>query len=991
MSQTNIFTIPSDQNFVEALARGILNKVGGAPHALAQVTVLLPTRRACRSLREAFLRLSDGKPMLLPQMMPLGDVDEDDLALSTSGTAYSLDLAPAMGSLKRTVLLARYVMKMDSGTSPDQAVRLAEELANLLDQVHTEGLDLAKLPGLVQDKELSLHWEKTVKFLSIIGETWPQVLAAQGLLDSAKRRDKVLRARAQSWARNPPQGLLIAAGSTGTIPATADLLHIIAHSPLGNVVLPGLDNHAHDDVWANIEPSHPQFGMAQLLKKLGVDRTDVKLWDGVQDSHTQRATVLNRALVPASATHLWRGDALNDDVLDQGLDGLERVDCPGPREEAQTIALILRQALNTPDQTSALITPDRQLARRVSVELTRWGVDVDDSAGQPLDQTPPGAFFNLVSEMVADQFHPVSLLACLKHPLAAGGFAPHQMRYQVRALEAICLRGPRPEEGLAGLEAKFRVFNNDADTYAQTSLKKMGLKPTHARNILAMLQEVSTPFSNLLKNTKSCPCDLLTAHVKLCEALARTDSAQDERHLWAGDAGDALSTFIAEAHEALLSLGPISPEQYPALIKALMMGRAVRPQFGKHPRVFIWGPLEARLQRTDITVLGGLNEGTWPGDVEASPWMSRPMMQAFGLGMPERRVGLSAHDFVQAASSPKVYLTRSERSGSSPQVPSRWLVRLNTLLGDRALTSQGQWLDWAKQLTQPDGPPRPCKAPKPTPPVSARPKRLSVTAIEKWMRDPYAIYAGRILNLQPLDDIDADASAADKGNVIHLVLERFVTENMDSLPDDPVTDLLRIGEEVFREKIASPGVRAFWWPRFKRIAAWFVDFEIKRRTNGLKPALIEERGQIDLNDFTLSAQVDRMDLDSGGGLVILDYKTGQAPSTRLVNSGLTPQLPLEGVIALRGGFKNLKHATSLSGMMYVRLTGGRVAGEEKPIGLEGDEAMQKAEEGLRKLIGKFQLQDTPYLSRPRPMFESRFGDYDHLARVKEWTGEGDTA
>ena len=454
MSKPNVFTTPSEQAFVEALARGILDQVGDTPQKLARVTVLLPTRRACRTLRESFLRLCDGKPMLLPKMLPLGDVDEDDLALQTSGTEYSLNLAPAIGGLKRVAQLARYVTKMDEDTTPDQAVRLAEELALLLDQVHTEGLDFADLSGLVEDEELSLHWEKTVTFLSIIGDTWPEVLKANGVLDSAQRRDLVLRARAKSWAHTPPQGPVIAAGSTGTIPATAELLQVIANLPEGAVVLPGLDTQAHADVWANLDPSHPQFGMAKLLVKLGLDRHEVGLWRGAKEGQSQRQRILNKALVPASATHLWRDEVLDANDVVAALDGLVRIDCPAPREEAQTIALLLRQALNDPQKTSALITPDRQLARRVSVELARWNIDVDDSAGQPLDQTPPGAFFNLVANMAADHFHPVSLLACLKHPLAAGGLSPQQIRFQVRALEAICLRGPRPGQGLAGLEAR---------------------------------------------------------------------------------------------------------------------------------------------------------------------------------------------------------------------------------------------------------------------------------------------------------------------------------------------------------------------------------------------------------------------------------------------------------------------------------------------------------------------------------------------------------
>lgn len=1002
-ARPTLYTIPPGETFVDALAQGILAQVGGAPEKLARVRVLLPTRRACRSLREAFLRLSGGKPMLLPQMTPLGDVDEDGLILEGADIDDALELPPAIGAMKRQALLANYVLKMDeatdSATTPEQAVRLAGELAKLVDQVHTEGLDLSNLPGLVRDENLSSHWQKTVTFLSIVGETWPAVLAAHGGLDPAARRDQLLRGRARAWAAAPPAGPVIAAGSTGTIPATADLLGVVARLPQGCVVLPGLDTEAPDAVWDALDPTHPQYGMAQLLDKMGAARGDVALWPACNETPNPRRALIGLSLVPAEATGLWRDEAASEDLAG-ALEGLTRIDCPGPREEAATIALILRGALEDPDKhpgrTAALITPDRGLARRVAVELRRWGVEVDDSAGLPLDQTPPGAFFNLVADLAAEQFHPVAVLAALKHPLAAGGRAPAQLRQSVRALEAACLRGPRPGEGLGGLSERLRVFlRNEHD---RRRFQRQGFSEAQVRGALAMLKDLVEPLAQALAGREPvAPADLLKQHAATAEALARTDAPEDERRLWAGDAGEALSGFVAEAFEALAHLGPIRPEQYPALIKALMANRPVRPRYALHPRVHIWGLLEARLQRADVVVLGGLNEGAWPSEPDPSPWMSRPMMHAFGLPLPERRVGLSAHDFVQAVCAPTVYLTRSERAEGSPQVPSRWLTRLDTLLGEQHRPAPDvTWPAWAESLTRADGPARPWDAPEPRPPLAARPDRLSVTAIEKLIRDPYSIYAQRILRLDPLDDIDADASAADKGTVVHEALERFVRETLDAWPDDALDKLVAIGDIVFREEIASPGVRAFWWPRFLRIARWFVGFDAERRARGLRPALIEGKGETDIpglrTTFTLTAKADRLDLDPAGGLAILDYKTGQPPSLKQVETGLAPQLPLEGLIAGRGGFEGLGDIAGVAEMLYVHLSGGRVPGKAVPIKLDGDEAVQHALEGLTKLVHKYEDENTPYLSRPRVQFESRYGDYDHLARVKEWRagdGEGD--
>lgn len=1003
MSGAKVYTIASDKSFVDELAKGILAQVGTAPEALAQVKVLLPTRRACRALRDAFLRVSDGAPLLLPQMLPLGDVDEEDLALehanlSTAGIDDALALPPAISATKRIVLLARLVMAKDSDTTPDQAVRLAGELAQLVDQVHTEGLDLNRLADLVVRDDLSKHWQKTVDFLQILGTLWPALLDQMGHIDPAQRRDALLRARAKAWQLNPPQTPIIAAGSTGTIPATAELLQVVANLPQGALVLPGLDQHTDDDVWANLDATHPQYGMAQLLHKIGLERAQVLPWnkdpDQAQEDHIHpRTALLHMALAPAEATHLWQSA---EPISPQALEGVVRLDAPSPREEATAIALILRRTLQTPHKTAALITPDRSLARRVTVELGRWGVDVDDSAGTPLDQTPPGAFFNLLGDMAAGGFQPIDLLACLKHPLASGeaiGLDSVGLRSAVRALEIALLRGPRPGEGLKGLEDLHRVFLHDER--AASRFARHGLAQKDIRTVIQLLRDQVEPFAQALQNPQANAAQLLRLHADVAVKL----SQGQERSLWASEAGEALSTFVAEAFEALAALDPLPGDLYPALIQALMAGRAVRPRYARHPRLFIWGPLEARLQHADEVVLGGLNEGSWPPETDASPWMSRPMMRQFGLPLPERRIGLSAHDFVQAFSASKIYLTRSERSGGSPQVPSRWLVRMKTLLAnDEALREPGDenWLAWADALTRAGGPAQPIKPPCPKPPVTARPIRLSVTQVETWIRDPYAIYARKILRLEPLDDIEADPGAADRGIVVHKALERFIKAHMEALPEDDdvaEAELVKIGAQVFDEYIANPGVRAFWWPRFKRIAAWFIDFERQRRTAGFVPVLIEQSGQIDIDGltgpFTLTCQADRIDRDGAGGLTLIDYKTGQPPSTPQVECGLTPQLPLEAVIAQGGGFKDLKSNADISGLLYVRLSGGRVAGEQKPIKLDANQATQDAYERLVQMVHKYGDAETPYLSHPRPMFQSRFGDFNHLARVKEWSAGGE--
>ena len=889
----NVFTIPSGMPFVDVLAAGIRDRWGGDPASLARVTILVPTRRARRSLSEAFLRHSGGRPLLLPRMIALGDLDEEDILFAGGwqpepGTPAgdSLGVPGAVSGLRRQLLLTRLVLARPGGTSPDQAANLGLELARLLDQVHTERLTFDGLEGLAPDA-FAEHWQQTLEFLKILTHEWPKVLADEQALDAADHRNRLFDAQARAWDKNPPRDPVIAAGSTGSIPATADLLGVIARLPEGQVVLPGLDQEATPDAWAALEDHHSQFGMARLLDHLDIRREDVKLWQapGFDVQPSPRARLINRALAPAGAD---APPSLDAKEMKKALAGATRIDCPSPREEALVIGLIMRRALETPEKTAALVTPDRNLARRVAAELARWDIDIDDSAGQPLAQTPTGAFLRLTTRMVADRLAPVSLLAALKHPMAAGGMVPGAFRARVRDLEVGVLRGPRPASGLKGLAAALRAAR--------------GLDKKTARDLGAFLKKLNGiigPFAKVMEGKPARLSDMLAAHVTMAEALAADDRKDGPARLWTRDAGEAGANFVAEMLDAGRDLGAITAAEYPAFLETLMAGRFVRPRHGRHPRLFIWGLLEARLQQADVMVLGGLNENTWPAEAKASPWMSRPMLKQFGLAPPERLTGLQAHDFVQAFSAPVVFLTRSERVDGTPQVPSRWLLRLDNHLErlgvEGGFKASDPWLDWAESLDSPKKS-RQVAEPRPAPPPDARPRTLSVTRIETWIRDPYAIYARHILGLRPLDPVDAEPGAAERGTIVHEALERFQETYPDALPGDAERRLLAIGREVFDKRLAHPGVRAFWWPRFQRVARWFVAYERDRRGAGYKTVGNEVDGRLDIpvpaGTFTLTARADRIDRRADIGLSIIDYKTGSAPTAPQVETGITPQLSL---------------------------------------------------------------------------------------------------
>jgi len=1000
-----LYSIAPERSFVDALARGLLARAGGEPLSLAAPLILLPTRRAGRALREAFLRQSDGQALILPRMRPIGDVDEDELALGEGLVGESLtdefaegagetalELPPAIPELRRRLLLAGKLMEQSAGAlGAEHAAWLAVELARFLDRVQTERLPFAGLRDFVPE-DYAEHWQTVLAFLSVLADDWPAMLAAEGALDPAARRNAALEALSDEWRASPPGHPVIAAGSTGSIPATADLLAVVAGLPEGAVVLPGLDRHLDDAAWALVgdDPGHPQHGLARLLARLGADREMVADWPDGEAAAAMtpaRSRLVSAALAPAAATDGWRD--LAGQGLEDGLKDVARLDALNPREEAGAIALVMREALEAPGRTAALVTPDRSLARRVAAALGRWGLEVDDSAGVPLGASPPGAFLRLTADLAAADAAPVPLLAALKHPLAAGGLARPTFLANVRLLERAVLRGPRPAPGFKGLQSAFQ--HAQVDRYRKVDVSALKTLSTWVDDLAGAV----APLAAAMAMPRATLPELLQAHIAAAEALAASDAQEGAARLWAGDAGEAAAGFVSELFQAAGEFAPVAPAEYPALLAALMAGRVVRPRHGAHPRLFIWGLLEARLQRADVMILGGLNEGVWPPEAVADPWMSRPMQARFGLPLPERRTGLTAHDFVQAMGAETVVLTRAARLEGAPTVPSRWLARIEAVLhaiqgtdplGEDASPWPGSTLlDWARALDEPEKRVE-VAPPAPRPPVAARPRRLSVTQIEMLMRDPYALYARKILRLDALDPIDADPGAAERGQFIHQALEAFVRDCPDAMPDDAYARLLEIGRRTFGPALDHPGVWAFWWPRFERIAGWFLERERERRA-AIAASAVEVKGERVIEGpagaFVLNATADRVDRLADGSLAILDYKTGSVPSKKELAAGFAPQLPLEAAIAQAGGFDGVP-AGAVAELAFWRLGGGDPPGEIKPVADPATLADQ-ALAGLTGLIAKFDDPATPYHAIPRPEFAPRYNDYDHLERAAEWS------
>jgi ATP-dependent helicase/nuclease subunit B len=649
----------------------------------------------------------------------------------------------------------------------------------------------------------------------------------------------------------------------------------------------------------------------------------------------------------------------------------------------------------------------------VMASLTRWNLEFDDSGGDALMDTPAGVFARLAAEAAAKGLEPPTLLALLKHPLFRLGRAHGALTSAVEVLELALLRGTRPQSGSGGLARDFERFRGELAKLRRGEASSLHALERRARlrdseldqaqALIARLQTALLPLESL---SSSKPYDFAELALRHREALAALSSNQ---HGIAVVFEDRLGSALASAFDDLLGNAGatglmVQLGDYPDVFQTAFADRMVRRPESPRAHLHIFGQLEARLTESDRVILGGLVEGIWPPAPRIDPWLSRPMRHELGLDLPERRIGLSAHDFAQLLGTGEVILSHAAKVGGAPAVASRFLHRLEAVAGEeRWKTAKAlgeKYVRFAAELDRPDKV-EPVPQPAPKPPRETRPLKLSVTAIEDWLRDPYTIYARHILKLDPLDPVDMPLSAADRGSAIHDALGEFTQTFAATLPDDTVRALRDIGEKYFAPLMERPEARALWWPRFQRIAAWFAEWELARRGN-VDAIKAEIRGEIGIpldnaRTFTLSARADRIERRHDGRFAVLDYKTGQPPTGKQVRMGLSPQLTLEAAILREGGFDGIPADSSVGELVYVRLSGNNPPGEQRTLELKirpgdtpqpPDDAAKYARQELEKLIRKFENEDQAYTSLNLSMWANRYGTYDDLARIKEWSAAG---
>ncbi len=973
-----VFALPPGADFADGFAHGLNARAQtGAPERIAQVEVMVNTRRGLRAIEDALVGAAGGSA-LLPRLSLLSELGDDPLACP--------DLPPAIDPLRRQLRLTRLVevyLRKAEGAPVTAAPDLAEALGALLDELQEEGVDAADLDGLVAGElpeRAAAHWQGTLDFIDIVRKMWPAIRAEAeaGALDPKARQRLVIERLVADWAAAPPGHPVIAAGSTGSVTSTAELLAAIARLPQGAVVLPGFDSGIAPEIWRAIGPEHPMAPFRGLLEMLEMTPADVRPW-GDCLAETPRLRLLTQALRPAPVTDAWQREArVLAAEADAATAGLTLIEAATPRHEAAAIALTVRRALETPGERVALITPDAALARRVTAELGRYDVLPDDSLGQPLAQSPAGVFLRLVAEVAAEGAATVRLAALLQHPLMRPGLARADHLSLARRYEIKVLR-QRPQPGLPA--GKLPAWPEATEVEAAWRAR-----------IEQALAGLAAPLTSAASLSR-----VVAAHIAAAEALSR-ESEDLAPEVWKKSAGEKLYEVMSRLERHSGAHGDGAAEGYLALLGNLLARENLPPEAERpHPRVMIWGTQEARVQGADLVILGGLNDGIWPPAPRPDPWLSRPMRARLGLPSPDHDIGLSAHDFLQGAARDKVILSRSRKVDGAPTVASRWLIRLENLLGGlgegAALAGMRERGDVLLRLValvhQPEAPVARAPRPMPRPPVEARPRQLSVTQIETLIRDAYAIYAYKVLGLKPLDPLGRPPDFRERGMVIHRIMEKFARLVPGHLP--PASEaralLLQAADAVLAEDVPWPDTRRIWRARIGRFAEWFLAGEAGRRALG-QPEGLEVKGTLPLTtpagDFTLTARADRIDRLTGGGAAIFDYKAGAPPSEKQISLGFNQQLHLQAAILRHGGFTGLGVLEARSGA-YLGLTGSGEGGKEQAVAdlsAEVDAHMER----LEALIAAYDRAETAYVSRGQAEKQAFEGDYDHLARRGEWEG-----
>ena len=1021
-----VFTIAPGQDFIRTTIAALLDGTiidlpfAREPERLADLTIYVPTRRLRPIMEAAFAEALAPRPALLPRIRPLGEPG-DPLEKIAAGEAESailpgaakpipalqrrFELLPLIGAWRKGLreAIAEAGAEEAAPVPIRENLALAEALGRLIDEMRIAGIPLADLrsaaPPGYDPAKFDAYWAQSREFLRIAAEYWPDRLAALGAADAADVANSAVEAEANRLRESDSKAPILILGSTGSVIATARLMKAVSRLDHGAVVLPGLDLDLDERGWADIASekaslptrfAHPQAALKRTLTELGITRDHVRPLGIVSSPAKARERALSEALRPAETVDLWREARLRLDET-AAFSGLSVLQAADEREEALSVAILMRETLEDPAANVAFVTADRALARRVATELSRWGIEAADSAGESLAERPVGTFLKLFIR-AATRRDGASILAMLRHPFARLGFDGASLSALTDALEILVFRGRHFAPDCA-LSERVRHLGAREERHAHPAAKTI-LPEIRARlpELAGVLDREFAPF-----DPAGTPLPLADFAAGLLPALERLTSDEAGLSTLAGeaDSGDLvtlLREISAYAGECILT-----PPAAASAVDLLLSETTLPPARRGHARAAILGPLEARLISASRIIVGGLNEGVFPPIAEEDPFLNRTMRLDLGLQPPERRIGQSAHDFVMFAAQQQVILTRAARSGEQPALPSRFLRRLEAFAGKTMwaeLMARGaRILGYARALDAPESY-APIPEPEPVPAAPRLPERLSITEVETLRRDPYAIYARHILKLQPLEPLDPTLDARERGTILHACLEAYAASEPPREPEEAARHLREIGTELFEPIRHESEAYHFWWQQFLAIIPGFVAFDRARREAGLR-IFTEVKGEMRLAlpdelGLTLSGKADRIEIDPEGKAAILDYKSGTPPGASAVRKGLAPQLPITAEMARAGAFRALPPVTGIREIAYVPI-GGKVAPEPKPI-LDKTMPLEDLIAGdiarLKHELVAFGGGERAYRARIMPKSGSAEGDYDHLARIAEWRATG---
>ena len=974
-----VFSIAAGAPFLEILADQVLARfpTGEAPRPLSDWTILLPSRRAAQAFSEILLARSKKNALILPRIKPIGDLDEDRLRDEMVGG----DLPQAMPAIATMLELTRLAKSWATAhpeialakaisASPVQALNLAHSLNEIVITSETHGLSVTDFTKLY-DLDIAEHRQTITSLLELVLKDLPALQAAEGKMGATARRSAMIRVEARRIAEGGHSGPIIAAGSTGSIPATRELLTAIANHPEGAVILPGLDFIADEESWAAIKPEHPQFALKALLAEFQIERKDVEALGSKVSSRNLLASELFR---PTETAPRWHNSLpLLREELATAVTGVTEIAAPDRHLEARVIALIMRETLERPNKTAALVTPDRDLAQRLVAELKRWNIQVFDSAGEPLSRRGLGAALDLLLQIPLDDIAPAKLFAFLRHPLVSFGLDPSTYPRLVQLFELTVLRGPMVmlesyEAMLLHAQAKAVV-----DHHLHPAVK--GVTPGDWAALRTLAKTIDQLLGLLVHNGIG-----LAIHLNAYEQALHFAIAEQA---WA-ETSSGLLDLLDELKTESQRWPAASADETAILLRQLLQSQTQPPTDDGHPRLAILGTIEARLLPYDVMILGGLNESVWPKGADPGPWLNRNMRQELNLPMPERDIGMAAHDFEQGFCASEVYLTWSKRINHAPFAPSRWLLRMKAVLGASGVAAPeaGNCLALAQHLHASETS-RQIQMPNFAPPISARPVKFSVTEVETLIRNPYAIYAKKILKLEPVADFAERPDAGLRGSLFHEAIGKW---NEKQAPD---LEALRLEGEIVLASLGSAEERYFWRKHFGRLSEFLWAEQAQLREELVK-IFAEQRGETTFKvagiEHILSARADRIDILNNHTARIIDYKTGEIPSTDQVKANFSPQLTLQAAMLLDGAFSFKPKA--VAELIYFQIGGGQ-NGLKKKIAVEGGaiviaELAQKHWAGFINLLASYQNPNQPYLPRLSVKEEEKPQDYDHLSRYLEW-------